>query len=363
VKIVTVVGARPQFIKAAALSPEITRQGLHEVMVHTGQHYDYGMSQIFFDELKMRRPDHSLGVGSGTHAEQTAEMMKRLEPILDSERPDWVLIYGDTNSTLAASLVAAKLRLPIAHVEAGLRSFDKTMPEEINRVVADHLASLCFAPTSGAAVNLRREGIVGSVRVVGDLMVDLALSTAKNLPARPEVLRRLAVEPKQYAVATIHRAANTDNKDAFQRIMTGLRGLNFPVVLPAHPRIMQSLKQLHLSQPFHNVRICDPLSYTDLIALQVHARVVVTDSGGIQKEAYVLGTPCVTLRQETEWVETLTDGWNVLAGQDPEAIARTAARERPSGARQAFFGSGQTAGKIARILLETNTLAEHRSVG
>ena len=354
-KIVTVVGARPQFIKAAVLSPELQRQGVHECVVHTGQHYDYNMSKIFFDELHMREPDHFLGVGSATHAAQTGEMMRRLEPTLTEEAPDWVLVYGDTNTTLAAALVAAKLQQPVVHVEAGLRSFNRTMPEEINRVVADHLATLLFAPTARAAENLEREGITENVQVVGDLMVDLALETARTLPQRPDVLVRLGIEPRQYAVATVHRAGNTENPSAFERIMAGLRQLDFPVILAAHPRIKEQLARSVSSGSSGNVTICDPLSYAELIALQLHARVVVTDSGGMQKEAYVLGTPCVTLRRETEWTETLTDGWNMLAGQDPSAIVSMAHRTKPDTAPRPFYGHGRSAFDMSRILCSYHT--------
>jgi len=362
-KVATVVGARPQFIKAAVLSPELEGLGIGECLIHTGQHYDYNMSRGFFVELKIREPDYFLEVGSAPHGLQTGEMMKRLEPLLEKEEPDWVLVYGDTNTTLAAALVAAKLQRRLVHVEAGLRSFDKAMPEEINRIVTDHLATLLFAPTANAAQNLKREGIHDGVCIVGDLMVDLAMKTASSLPSRPDVLSHLDVQPKQFAFATIHRAANTDDVGALRRILMGLERLNLPVVLPAHPRIKRQLHQLRQSLGLHNLRVCEPVTYTDSIALQLHARVVLTDSGGIQKESYVLGTPCVTLRHETEWTETLADGWNVLAGQDPQTIAKVALREKPHRAPVPVYGVGQAGIKIAETISAYKNSTERLAAG
>ncbi|MFN2462144.1 MAG: non-hydrolyzing UDP-N-acetylglucosamine 2-epimerase [Candidatus Velthaea sp.] len=324
--VLSVVGARPQFVKAAVLSAEFARRGIAELLVHTGQHYDYDMSQVFFDELGMRPPDRSLEVGSGTHAEQTAEMLRRLEPIVLEARPDWVVIYGDTNSTLAGALVASKLSIPLAHVEAGLRSFDRTMPEEINRVVADHLSALLLAPTPEAVRQLAREGIFDGVALVGDLMIDLARETAAALPASfplPEGLRA-----GEYGVATVHRAATTDDPAALRRIIEGLRDLPFPVLFPVHPRTAQHLPADLRDHP-GAIRFTSPISYRTMIAVLRSARVVLTDSGGIQKEAAALHVPCVTLRENTEWVETVESGWNALAGTDPSRIAEFALRPAP----------------------------------
>jgi UDP-N-acetylglucosamine 2-epimerase len=353
VKILTVVGARPQFIKAALLSRELrAAEGVREVLVHTGQHYDYKMSDVFFEQLGMADPEYSLSVGSGPHGEQTAEMMRRLEPVVLAEAPDWVLVYGDTNSTLAGALVAAKLPpVRLAHVEAGLRSFDRSMPEEVNRLVADRLAQLNLAPHAGAAEQLAREGITAGVEVVGDLMVDLVKQTAAALPLRPAVLDRFELTPKQYAVTTIHRAANTGGEATFAALVAGLRRLPFPVIFPVHPRTRARVEALGVGGGRDNIRVCEPLSYGEMIALQRHARAVLTDSGGMQKEAYVLGVPCVTLRPHTEWSETLEDGWNVLAGCDPEIIERAALRSAPAAAPAERYGSGDTARRIVSALL------------
>ncbi|MGB6985787.1 MAG: UDP-N-acetylglucosamine 2-epimerase (non-hydrolyzing) [Candidatus Aquilonibacter sp.] len=347
-KILTVVGARPQFVKAALLSRELRARRVDETVVHTGQHYDFNMSEVFFSELRMAPPKHNLGVGSSSHATQTAQIMSKLEPIMLFEQAELVVVYGDTNSTLAGALVASKLNVPVAHVEAGLRSFDRTMPEEINRVVADRLSTLLFAPTRGAANQLRREGIEEGVAVVGDLMVDLALDMAKTIDTSPHVLERFGVRRRGYAVATIHRAANTDDVAVFARLVAGLRRSDVRIIFPVHPRTQPLVDLLRVGDS-DNITICEPLSYLDMLALQMYARVVITDSGGMQKEAVTLGTPCVTLRDRTEWNETLEDGWNVLTGSDPEAIASAAAREPPA-QRIAPFGVGDSAAKIVDVL-------------
>jgi UDP-GlcNAc3NAcA epimerase len=349
-RVLTVVGARPQFIKAAVLSPELKRRGIDEWIVHTGQHYDDCMSDVFFRELDVPRPRTNLGVGSGSHAYQTAEMMKRLEEIVESAKPDWVVVYGDTNSTLAGALVGAKARIPVAHVEAGLRSFNRSMPEEINRIAADAVSDLLLAPTERAAEQLRSEGHVRGVFIVGDVMVDLALATAQELEPRPAVLDRFRLDPSNYAVATIHRAGNTESIEIFSRLIAGLRQLQMPVVFPVHPRTQPLALRLRVGEA-DNICMCDPLGYVDMIALQRSARVVLTDSGGIQKEAVSLGVPVVTLRDETEWTETLEHGWNVLAGADPARIIAAAKRPIPSQSIHPF-GEGASAAKIARALCD-----------
>jgi UDP-N-acetylglucosamine 2-epimerase len=349
-RVLSVVGARPQFVKAALLSAELARRGIGEIVVHTGQHYDREMSDVFFEELKLPAPAHHLGVGSGGHGAQTGEMLKRLEPVVQQEAPDWVLVYGDTNSTLAGALVGAKLHVPVAHVEAGLRSFNRAMPEEINRIVADHVAELLLVPNQHAAKQLEEEGITRGVRVVGDLMVDLALQVAARLPVRPPILDRFGVQPKAYCVATIHRASNTDDPQTFGRLLQGLRGIDRPVVFPVHPRTRDIARRAGAGEG-DNVILCEPLPYVDMLALLSHAATLFTDSGGLQKEAFVLKVPCVTLREETEWLDTLEDGWNVLAGSDPQKIVEASRRLVP--ARQASpFGDGTAAKRIVDALNE-----------
>jgi UDP-GlcNAc3NAcA epimerase len=328
-RVLSIVGARPQFVKAAVLSREFRRSGIVEMLVHTGQHYDAQMSDVFFTELDLPAPHRHLGVGSGMHGAQTGEMMIRLEPVVQEANPDCVLVYGDTNSTLAGALVASKLHVPLVHVEAGLRSFDRSMPEEINRLVADRLADLLLTPSEEAARQLRREGTTAPVEVVGDVMVDLALEIAGTLPSRPPILDRFALVSKRFALATVHRAGNTDDAPRFAGIIAGLRAVPLPVVFPVHPRTRELCNALGVGSG-DNIITCEPLSYSDMLALQIHARVVLTDSGGIQKESITVGTPCVTLRDNTEWTETLLDDWNVLAGADSTFIASAAARPVPS---------------------------------
>ena len=347
-KLVTVVGARPQFIKAAAFS-RVVRQRHIELLVHTGQHYDAAMSDVFFDELELPRPDHYLGVGSGSHGAQTGQMLERLEPILQREAPDAVVIYGDTNSTLAGALAAAKLGIPVAHVEAGLRSFVRDMPEEINRVVADRLSTWLFAPTRTAMDNLTREGITSGVSETGDIMYDALLRHTEIAAERSNVLRDMALTPGGYVLATVHRAANTDDPARLADIIDALALLHEPVILPLHPRTRAALMgtDIEVEPP---VRVTEPVGYLDMLQLERHARVVLTDSGGVQKEAYLLGVPCVTLRDETEWTETVVDGWNVLAGADTERILAAARRGRPAGDPPAVFGDGHAAERMVEAL-------------
>jgi UDP-N-acetylglucosamine 2-epimerase len=350
-KIATIVGARPQFVKSALLLREFERREIEHRLVHTGQHYDYEMSQVFFDQLGLPQPDYSLGCGSATHAVQTAEMMRALEPVLEREHPSYVVVFGDTNTTLAGALTAAKLRTPVVHVEAGLRSFNRSMPEEINRVIADHVSSVLCAPSQRAADQLAAEGIRAGVHVVGDLMIDLVKMVRDALPERPPILERLGLESRAYALATVHRASNTDDPHAFADIVSGLRRLPLPVIFPVHPRSAALVRGFDVGASDGIVPI-QPLPYEDTIALAAHARVVLTDSGGLQKEAVFMGVPCVTLRDETEWSETLEDGWNALAGTDPSAIERLALRPRPLSPSRSFEADGSCAGLIADILME-----------
>lgn len=350
-KILTVVGARPQFIKAGPFSRAI-RQRHEEILVHTGQHYDASMSDVFFDELDLPRPDYHLGVGSGTHGAQTGQMLQRIEEVLQRVAPDRVVVYGDTNSTLAGALAAVKMHIPVAHVEAGLRSFNRAMPEEINRVLTDHVSSYLFAPTQTAVDNLAREGVTAGVSMTGDIMADALIANERIARERSDVLRRLALTSGGYVLATVHRASNTDDPHTLAEIIDALMLLQEPVILPLHPRTRAALMgtDIEVEPP---VRIIDPVGYLDMLALQAGARVVLTDSGGVQKEAYLLGTPCVTLREETEWVETLEGGWNVLAGADTERILAAARRPRPQGTPPPVFGDGHAAERMARLLEES----------
>ena len=350
-KLLTIVGARPQFIKAAAFS-RVARRRHSEILIHTGQHYDSQLSGVFFEELALPQPDYHLGVGSGSHGVQTAQMLERIEPVMMNERPDLVVIYGDTNSTLAGALAAAKIGVPIAHVEAGLRSFVRAMPEEINRVVADRLSTYLFAPTRTAVENLASEGIVDGVTLTGDIMYDALLLHAPVAAEKSTAIRDLGLTPGGFVLATVHRAANTDDPARLSDIIEALALLREPVVLPLHPRTRAALMgtDIEVEPP---VRVIEPVGYLDMLALEQAARMVLTDSGGVQKEAYMLGTPCVTLRDETEWTETLAGGWNVLAGPDTERILAAARRPRPESARSPVFGDGHAA-ELMVAALEAN---------
>lgn len=355
--IVSVVGARPQFVKAALVSDALSAlRGAREIVVHTGQHYDRGMSDVFFDELNMRPPACNLEVGSGSHAVQTAEIMKRLEPVLLKASPDLVLIYGDTNSTLAAAVTAVKLHIPVAHVEAGLRSFNPRMPEEINRIVADRLAALLFAPTRAAVSNLRREGRVRGVWKTGDVMYDAARKFAGLARERCGMLSALNVASGAYILATVHRSENTGAPARLAAIFRALREVSrtCPVLLPLHPRTRKMLETFGLTGGGEGVRILDPVGFLDMICLESHARLIVTDSGGVQKEAYFHRVPCVTLRDETEWIETVQAGWNRLAAVDSPRRLATMLRlalDAPKPHRLITeYGDGHAAGKIAEVI-------------
>ena len=321
--VATIVGARPQFIKCAPVS-KCLRQVATEVLVHTGQHYDQNMSATFFDELEIPEPDYNLNVGAGSHGRQTAQMLERIADILAQEEPDWVLVYGDTNSTLAGALAAVKLQIPVAHVEAGLRSFHRRMPEEINRILTDHMSALHFCPTETAVRNLSAEGIHDQVFLVGDVMYDVMQDNLARAELSSTILQRLNLIPKQYILATIHRAENTDDPAALKKICDGIAELNSRgqrVVLPLHPRTYGQLESTgELSRLKES--IMPPIPYLDMIKLLQSAAVVMTDSGGVQKEAFWLSVPCVTLRDDTEWTETVQSGWNVLSGIETEDIIR-----------------------------------------
>lgn len=353
-KVATLVGARPQFIKAAVVSRAFRAQAseVREVLIHTGQHYDANMSDVFFAELDIPHPDYHLGIGGGTHGQNTGRMIEAIEGVLLQERPDWVLVYGDTDSTLAGTLAAVKLHGPVAHVEAGLRSFNRRMPEEINRVLTDHAADLLFTPTDTATRNLAREGITGEqVRQVGDVMYDAALYYGERAEPRNRILDTLGLAAKSYILATLHRAENTDDPERMRNILAGFAQAPQPVIWPLHPRTRKRLADFGLTLP-DTVRTIDPVGYLDMVMLEKHAALIATDSGGVQKEAYFHGVPCLTLREETKWVETVEAGWNQVIGADAACIAAALHRATVSGlTRIDAYGDGRSARKIVACLL------------
>ncbi len=351
-KIVTIVGARPQFIKMGPVS-RVLGDRHQEVVVHTGQHYSARLSGRLWRELGIRAPDHNLGVGSGPHGAQTARMMERVERVLCAERPDMVLVYGDTNSTLAGALAAAKVRVPVAHVEAGMRSFNRDMPEEVNRVLTDHCSTLLFAPTRRAAANLRSEGIRAGVHHVGDVMYDLARASLPEARARfGPLARRLGIVSDEFYLATVHRAENTDRPERLAGIVDALVALERPVVVPLHPRTRKMLALFGLERRVRSagmVKVTPPVGYVEMLALEREARLILTDSGGVQKEGYFVGTPVVTLRDETEWPETVAAGWNVVAGTEPHRIAAAVRRRRDLRPIR-DYGGGRAASRIAAVM-------------
>ncbi len=353
-RVLTVVGNRPQFVKAAAVSRHL-RESADEILVHTGQHYDRELSEIFFEELGLPPPDHQLGVGSGTHAEQTAAIIVGLESLVGEVGPDAVLVYGDTNSTLGAALVSAKARVPLAHVEAGMRSFNRSMPEEINRVVADSLSDLALCSTEVAMRNLEDEGLGESAVLVGDVMADVALTFGPIADRRSDVLERLELDPFGFCVATAHRAGNVDDPARLSRLIELLaRAARVePVVFPIHPRTRARLEEMDALGGLgeQGIRAIDPVGYLDVTRLLRASRAVITDSGGLQKEAFLASVPCVTMREETEWVETVETGWNRLVGLDPEAAAAALEELPRPGSRQSpaaeIYGGGRAGERVA----------------
>jgi len=361
-RIVTVVGARPQFVKAATVSRAIREAyagQLAEVLIHTGQHHDEGMSQVFFEEMAIPAPQYHLGIAGGGHGAMTGRMLEAVETVLLRERPDWVVVHGDTNSTLAGALAAAKLHIPIAHVEAGLRSFNMRMPEEVNRILTDRISTLLFCPTGLAVENLRAEGVAKGIHQVGDVMYDAALFYRDRAREGSDCLARLALQPGGFALATCHRAENTDDPVRLQGILQGLAecAQRLPVVFPVHPRTRQRVEQLGLGDRLAGIQVVSPLPFLDMVALEQAARVILTDSGGVQKEAFFFGVPCITLRDETEWVETVTLGGNRLVGAEPARMAAALAEiealpRGAAGTGMGIYGNGQAAREICALLLQ-----------
>lgn len=348
-KIVSIVGARPQFIKAAAVSRKL-RERHTEILIHTGQHYDTNMSDIFFDELGIPAPDINLGIGSGSHGAQTGQTLAKIETVLLKQQPDWLLVYGDTNSTLAGALAAAKLHIPVAHVEAGLRSFNHRMPEEINRVLADHISDLLFCPSQTAVNNLATEGITQGVHLVGDVMFDALMYAVERAKTRASILNTLGLQSKRYLLATVHRAENTDDEACLRGIFEAFETIEETIVLPLHPRTEKMLRKFNLIPKAENLKLIEPIGYPDMAMLAQNARLILTDSGGLQKEAYWLGVPCVTLRNETEWVETVQVGWNVIVGANRERIVEVAREFSPPDAHPSLYGDESAVVEISARL-------------
>jgi UDP-GlcNAc3NAcA epimerase len=343
-----VIGNRPQFVKAAAVSRRL-RERCDEEIVHTGQHYDDELSRIFFEELGVPAPSRELHAGGGTNAAQTARILAGLEPLLEELRPSLVLVYGDTNSTLGGALAAAQAGIPAGHVEAGMRSFDRAMPEELNRVLTDHASALLLCSTETAMRNLEREGAAGEAHLVGDVMADVSLAFRDIAEERSRILDELALEPGAYLVATAHRAGNVDDPERLARLVDLLTALPRPVVFPVHPRTRARLVDAGLTNRLEGVRLVAPLGYLDFLKLARNARAVLTDSGGVQKEAYLLGVPCVTLRDTTEWVETVEAGWNVLVDLDRDA-ALAALERTPPAERPELYGGGHAAERVCDVV-------------
>jgi len=349
-KILTVVGARPQFIKAAPVSRQLRKEH-QEILLHTGQHYDYGMSKIFFEELEIPEPDYNLNIGSGSHGRQTGQMLIKIEEVLFEESPDMVIVYGDTNSTLAGALAAGKLKIPLVHIEAGMRSFTD-MPEEINRVLTDHLSRFLFCSTGTAVKNLEREGLTEGIYLVGDVMYDALLHYREKSEKEKIILKDLGIRKGEFLLLTLHRAENTDNINNLHSILDALATIEEQVIFPVHPRTEKVLKEAGIFEKIKNRNIIfiEPIGYLKMLYLERASRMIITDSGGVQKEAYILGVPCVTLREETEWVETVQAGWNILAGTERRRIIRAVREFKPLGKRPFLFGDGKAALKIASII-------------
>ena len=348
-KVITILGARPQFIKAAPVS-RVLREKVEEIIIHTGQHYDANMSDIFFEELHIPKPDYHLGVGSGNHGKQTGEMLNKIEEIVLKEKPDYVMVYGDTNSTLAGSLVAAKLHIPVIHIEAGLRSFNKKMPEEINRIMTDHVSEFLFCPTDTAVQNLKNENITRNVFNIGDVMYDAVLYNQELAKKQSTILEQNGLTSKNYHLITIHRAENTDDLQNMKNILDAFSQIPDLKVWPIHPRTKHTLESYGISlDTIPNLKVIEPVGYLDMLTLEANAKKIVTDSGGVQKEAYFMKVPCVTIREQTEWVETLIGEANILTGTDVEKILAAVQKEvQPE--YQSVFGDGNASEKITELI-------------
>lgn len=350
-KIATIVGARPQFIKAAPVSDAIRKQGHTELMIHTGQHYDFNMSETFFEELNIPKPTINLQIGSGSHGQQTGRMLIAIEEVLITHKPNLVIVYGDTNSTIAGALASVKLHIDVAHVEAGLRSFNRTMPEEHNRVLTDHCSNYLLCPTEKAVKQLEREGIKKNVHLVGDTMYDAVAKFSSIAEVQSSIMTKLGISPKSFFLATIHRPYNTDDPENLSAILRAFSELNLPIIFPVHPRTREKIAGLKGNIVSANIHMIEPIGYKDMLVLQKNAYRILTDSGGIQKEAFFLETPCITLRTETEWVETTEAGWNILVGADYDKIVETVANwAPPSHKPPALFGDGNAADKIVNLI-------------
>lgn len=348
-KVLTAIGARPQFIKAAPVSTALRDAGIEEFIVHSGQHYDREMSQVFFDELGIPAPHLNLGIGSGSHGKQTGAMLEGFESTIVEYRPDWVIVHGDTNSTIAAALAAVKLQVKVAHNEAGLRSFNRTMPEEHNRVLTDHCSDVLFTPTESAVEQLKREGITEQVYNVGDVMFDACVRFSQLAQKKSKILDHLNITSKEFILATLHRPYNVDVSSRLQSIFAALGKTDVPIVLPCHPRLREQMKRHQMDAP-ETVKMIDPVGYLDMIMLEKNARLVLTDSGGVQKEAYFWAVPCVTVRPETEWMETVHAGWNMIADADEQKIVRGLTTVWWPDTQEALFGDGKASERIVNIL-------------
>ena len=353
-KIASIIGARPEFIKEAPLAKRL-RKYHNEIIVHTGQHYDYEMSKVFFGELAIPKPDYNLNVGSGLHGGQTGKMIIKLEKVFLKEKPDMVIVYGDTNTTVAGALAASKLNIKLAHIEAGMRSYDKKMPEEINRIVTDHVSDILFCPTNTAVHNLKKEGVLKNVFNVGDVMIDAIKENINAAKKKSHVLKRLNLKSRNYMVATVHRANNTDNKINLFEIINAFVASKEIIVFPIHPRTEKFLKFQGLHKKLSNANIIPikPVSYMDMLVLEKNAKKILTDSGGMQKEAYFFKVPCITLRDSTEWVETVNDGWNILTGANSSKILGAIKHFNPSGGQSETYGNGKASKNIVDVLSTT----------
>lgn len=350
-KIVSIVGARPQFMKLAPLSRQI-RKSFGEIIIHTGQHYDSNMSETFFDELDIPQPDYNLGIGSGSHGEQTGKMLQEIEKVLIKESPDMILVYGDTNSTVAGSLASAKLHIPTGHIEAGLRSFNKEMPEEINRIVTDHISDLLFAPSKAAMQNLKKENLSEKSYYTGDIMYDCTLYYKNIAESKSQILQKMDLTPEKYYLVTLHRPYNVDEIKKTKIIVEALNQIESAVIFPIHPRTHKMFKEFDIDLN-KNIKTIPPVGYLDFLVLEKNAKKIITDSGGIQKEAYYLKTPCITMRPETEWVETLEFGWNVLADMSTaKSIRETMAASKVLDSHPNIYGDGKAAVNIKNLIKE-----------